>query len=146
LAGTRARDPGFCHDRGQTVPSELHVKLTGVQRSSLVGYASPIASHSSHRRPWPVRAVSGVNGERAVARDVCGEEIEVQGYFCKVSVTVLNSVLDSFGLFKTAGAYSQSRRRARGRAWARPCSCAGWAAWAVFGPVVFTTFSFSFST
>jgi hypothetical protein len=54
-----------------------------------------------------------VNGERAVARDVCGEEIEVQGYFCKVLATVLNSVLDSFGLFKTAGAYLQSRRRAR---------------------------------
>jgi hypothetical protein len=113
LAGTRARDPGFRHDRGQTVPSEVHVKLTGVPRSSLVDYASPIASRSSHHRPWPVRAVSGVNGERAVARDVCGEEIEVQGYFCKVLATVLNSVLDSFGLFKTAGAYLQSRRRAR---------------------------------
>ena len=57
-----------------------------------------------------------MNGERVVARDVCGEEIEVRGYFCKVSVTVLNSVLDSFGLFKTAGAYSQSHHRVRERA------------------------------
>jgi hypothetical protein len=62
-----------------------------------------------------------MNGERAVARGVCGEEIEVRGYFCKVSVIVLNSVLDSFGLFKTAGAYSQSHRRVRGRA---PVPCA----------------------
>jgi hypothetical protein len=118
LAGTRARDPGFRHDHWQTVPSEVHVKLTGVPRSSLVGYASPIASRSSHRWPWPVRAVSGVNGERGVAMDVCGEEIEVRGYFCKVSVTVLNSVLDSFGLFKTAGLIRKvvvARAGARGR-------------------------------
>jgi hypothetical protein len=32
-----------------------------------------------------------------VARDVSREEIEVRGYFCKVSVTVLNSV---FGLLR----------------------------------------------
>jgi hypothetical protein len=99
----------------------------GVLRSSLVSYASPFVSRSSHRRRWPVRAASGMNGERVVARDVCGEEIEVRGYFCKVSVTVLNSVLDSFGLLKTAGAYSQIRRHVRGHAWARSCSLCSWA-------------------
>jgi hypothetical protein len=106
----------------------------GVLRSSLASYASPLVSRSSHRRRWPIQAASGMNDERAVARDVCGEEIEVRGYFCKVSVTVLNSVLDSFVLFKTAGAYSQSRRRVRGHAWARSCSMCSWAAWAEIGP------------
>jgi hypothetical protein len=85
-----------------------------------------------------------MNGERVVARDVCGEEIEVRGYLCKVSVTVLNSVLDSFGLFKTGGAYSQSRRRVRGRAWARSCSLCSWAAWAEIDPGLFLLLPFLF--
>jgi hypothetical protein len=61
-----------------------------------------------------------------------------------VSASVLNSVLDSFGLFKTTGAYSQKSQRGRGRAWARPYFCAGWAFWAGFGPLLFTDFLFLF--
>jgi hypothetical protein len=51
----------------------------GVPRSSLVGYASPIASRSSHRRPWPVQATSETNGERAVIRELFGEETKPHG-------------------------------------------------------------------
>ena len=59
-----------------------------------------------------------MNGERVVARDVSREEIEVRGYFCKVSVNVLNSV---FGLLRANQncrdlfAKSSSRAGARGR-------------------------------
>jgi hypothetical protein len=61
-----------------------------------------------------------------------------------VSATVLNSVLDSFGLFKTTGAFSQNSQRGRRRAWARPYFYAGWASWAGFGTVLFTYFLFLF--
>jgi hypothetical protein len=53
----------------------------GVPRSSLVGYASPIASRSSHRRPWPVQAVSEMNGERVAVRELFGEETITPGTF-----------------------------------------------------------------
>jgi hypothetical protein len=61
-----------------------------------------------------------------------------------VSATVLNSVLDSFRLFKTTGAYSQNSQRGRERTWARPYFCAGWASWARFGLALFTDFLFLF--
>jgi hypothetical protein len=63
----------------------VHVKLTSVPRSPLVGYASPIARLGSHRRPWPVRAASGANDERAVVGGVVGEETKVWGPLCKLS-------------------------------------------------------------
>ena len=71
--------PSFCHDRGQTVPSGVYVKLKDVPRLSLIGYAFPIVSRGSHRRPWPVQAASGMNGERAAVRELVGEEKKVQG-------------------------------------------------------------------
>ena len=75
--GMRAHELGFRPDHGQTVPSGVHVKLMDVPRSSLIGYASPIVNHSSHRRPWPVRVASETNGERTVVREPFGEGIEV---------------------------------------------------------------------
>jgi hypothetical protein len=55
-----------------------------------------------------------------VTRDVCGEEIEVRGYFCKVSVTVLNSVLNSvfakcFGLLRVIRKVVVTHAGAHGR-------------------------------
>jgi hypothetical protein len=69
----------------------VQVKVKHVPRSPWVGYAPPIARLSIRRRPGPVRAASVMNGEHAVARDVCGEELEVRAGFCKLSVTPWNS-------------------------------------------------------
>ena len=102
----------------------------GVPRSSFVGYDSPIARRSSHRRPWPVQAASEMNDERAVARDVCGEEIEVRGHLCKVSVSVLNSVWTPSGYSKLQGLIHKVAAGAR--AWAR--FCPSWAGSGWFRP------------
>jgi hypothetical protein len=141
LAGTRTREPGFHHDRGQTVSSGVYVKLKDVPRLSLIGYASPIVNHNSHSQPWPVQTTLKTNDERALARDVSREEIEVRGYLCKVSVTVLNSV---FGLLRANQNCRDLFTKSSSRAWARPCSGVGWAVWATFDPVLFKLFPFLF--
>ena len=61
-----------------------------------------------------------MNGERAVTREVCGEEKKVEGPFRKLSVTLDNSKETGFQLVKTLRAFSQIRQSARGRAWAPP--------------------------
>ena len=61
-----------------------------------------------------------MNGERAVTREVCGEEKRVEGPFRKLSVTLDNSKETGFQLVKTLRAFSQIRQSARGRAWAPP--------------------------
>jgi hypothetical protein len=47
--------------------------------------------------------------------DRIGEEIELEEYFCKMSVTlgIVRGTL--FELFKTSGAFSQDRQHGRGR-------------------------------
>jgi hypothetical protein len=65
-------------DRSQSVQA----KLMSVPRSPLVGYASPVARLGSRRRPWPVHAASVIDGGRAVARDLFGEETKVRGPLC----------------------------------------------------------------
>jgi hypothetical protein len=57
-----------------------------------------------------------MNGERAVTREVFGEEIESRGHFCEVSTTILNSVWSSSGysilqglVCKIAGARGRTR-------------------------------------
>jgi hypothetical protein len=54
-----------------------------------------------------------VDGEHAVVLDRFGEEIELEGYFCKMSVTlgIVRGTL--FKLFKTSGAFSQSQHCGR---------------------------------
>jgi hypothetical protein len=54
-----------------------------------------------------------VDGEHDVVLDRFGEEIELEGYFCKMSVTlgIVRGTL--FKLFKTSGAFSQSRHSGR---------------------------------
>jgi hypothetical protein len=55
-----------------------------------------------------------VDGEHAVDLDLFGEEMELEGYFCKMSVTlgIVSGTLSK--LFKTMGAFSQSRQRSAG--------------------------------
>jgi hypothetical protein len=81
-----------------------------------------------------------VDGEHAVVLDQFGEEIELEGCFCKMSVTlgIVHGTL--FKLFKTSGAFSQSRQRGRVRAF--PLLQASWAQ---FSPTLFLVFPFSFS-
>jgi hypothetical protein len=47
-----------------------------------------------------------VDGEHAVVLDLFGEKIELEGYFCKMSVTlgIVPGTLSK--LFKTSGAFS----------------------------------------
>jgi hypothetical protein len=60
----------------------MQAKVKLVPESSWVGSASLVARLGSHRRSWPVRAASVMDGERAVARGVFGEETEVGGPLC----------------------------------------------------------------
>jgi hypothetical protein len=55
----------------------IHVKLMRVPRSPIVGYAFPIISPGSRRRPWPVQTSSETFDQRAAVREQVGEEIEV---------------------------------------------------------------------
>ena len=82
-----------------------------------------------------------VDGEHAVVLDLFGEEIELEGYFCKMSVTlgIVPGTLSK--LFKTSGAFSQNWQRGRGRARAFPFLQAGWAE---FSPTLFIVFLFLF--
>jgi hypothetical protein len=77
-----------------------------------------------------------------VARDVCGEEIEVRGHLCKVSVSVLNSVWTPSGYSKLQGLIHKVAAGAR--AWAR--FCPSWAGSGWFRPETVHCFSFSFSS
>jgi hypothetical protein len=72
--GLTSRFPPY--PRADRSPS-VQAKVKHVPRLPWVGYASPVARLSIHRWPGPVRASPGVNGERAMARGVFGEEIEV---------------------------------------------------------------------
>ena len=93
-------------------------------------------------QPLPILAGPSsrvVDGEHAVVLDLFGEEIELEGYFCKMSVTlgIVPGTLSK--LFKTSGAFSQNRQR--GRACAFPFLQAGWAE---FSPTLFIVFPFLF--
>jgi hypothetical protein len=82
-----------------------------------------------------------VDDERTVDLDLFGEEIELEGYFCMMSVTlgIVPGTLSK--LFKTPGAFSQSRHHGRGRVRAFPLLQAGWAE---FSPTLFLVFLFLF--
>jgi hypothetical protein len=82
-----------------------------------------------------------VDGERAVDLYLFGEEIELEGYVCKMSVTlgIVPGTLSK--LFKTSGVFSQSRHRGRGRARAFPLLQASRAE---FSPTLFQVFLFLF--
>jgi hypothetical protein len=56
------------------------VKL--VPRSPGTVNAHPVAILDSHHRSWPVCAASVIDGERAVARGLFGEETKVGGPLC----------------------------------------------------------------
>jgi hypothetical protein len=64
-----------------------------------------------------------MNGERAVTREVFGEEIESRGHFCEVSVTPENSAYTHFRLARTPRILLQRCQSAR--AWARFLSGVG---------------------
>jgi hypothetical protein len=89
-------------DRSQCV----YAKLASVPRSPLFGYVLSVARRGSHRRPWPVHAASGINGERTVVRDLFGEETKFQGPRCKMSVTLRIFCRTFYKLVKTSGAFS----------------------------------------
>jgi hypothetical protein len=62
-----------------------------------------------------------MNGERAVARDVCGEELEVRGGFCKLSVTPRNSARVSSVVIQGARVFGAKLHVSAGaRAWIHP--------------------------
>jgi hypothetical protein len=83
-----------------------------------------------------------VDGEHAIVLDRFGEEIELEGCFCKMSVTLGIVWGTLFKLFKTSGAYSQTRQRGSRRARAFPPSAGRLGR---IQPNTFHTFSFSFS-
>jgi hypothetical protein len=83
-----------------------------------------------------------MNGERTVARDVCGEELEVRGLFCKLSATPKNSAYAHFKLARTPRAFLQRPQRGRGRA----RFCWQWADLGWFRPKSVHCFSFSNSS
>lgn len=119
-AGTRARCHSFRRAHGQAVLKVFKPKLTSVPGSPWVGYASPVARLGSHRRSWPVRAASVMNGEHAVVRDLFGEETKFWGPLCKISVTLRILCRTFYKLVKTSGVFaSRSCGRAGGHAWAR---------------------------
>jgi hypothetical protein len=119
-------------------------KLTSVPKSPWVGYAFPVAILGSHRWPWPARATSVMIGERAMVRDLFGEETKFQGPQCKVLVTLRIFCRTFYKLVKTSRAFLQgSCAGARAGARGRVPAC-GWAAWAGFGPKLFTVFLFLF--
>jgi hypothetical protein len=63
----------------------IHFKSMRVPRSPMVGYAFPIISPGSRRRPWPVQTSSETLDQRAAVRERVGEEKSVQGPLCKLS-------------------------------------------------------------
>jgi hypothetical protein len=91
------------------------VQIEHVLGSPWVGYAFPVARLGDHRRSWPARAASVMNDEHTVARDVCGEEIEMWGCFCKSSVTHKNSNRTHLQLIKTSRAFLRCFHCGRGR-------------------------------
>jgi hypothetical protein len=114
-----------------------------VPRLPWVGYAPPIARLSICRRPGPVRAVSVMNGERAVARDVCGEELEVRDGFCKLSVTPRNSARVSSVVIQGARVFGA---KLHASACARARFHPKWADRNQIRSNTVTSFSFSFSS
>ena len=79
----------------------------------MVGYAFPIISPDSRRRPWPVQTSSVMGGERAVARGTRGEEIETRGHFCNPSVTQSNSGQGQYWFSFSAGLFLHECQRGR---------------------------------
>jgi hypothetical protein len=119
-------------------------KLTSAPKSPWVGYAFPVAILGSPRQPWPVRAASVMIDERAMVRDLFGEETKFQGPLCKVSVTLRIFCRTFYKLVKTSTAFLQdSCAGARAGERGRVPAC-GWAACSGFGPKLFTVFLFLF--
>jgi hypothetical protein len=92
------------------------IQLEPVLGSPRVGNTRPVVNLDSRRQSWPVRAAGWSAVSALWPRGRVREATELEGGFCKVSVTQGIVHWTLFKLFKTSRAFSQDRQRRRGRA------------------------------
>jgi hypothetical protein len=92
------------------------IQLEPVLGSPRVGNTRLVVNLGSRRQSWMVRAAGWSAVSAPWPRGRVREETELEGGFCKVSVTHEIVCWTLFKLFKTSRAFSQDQQRGRGRA------------------------------
>jgi hypothetical protein len=114
------------------------IKLKLVLGSPRIGNAYPATCLGCRRCSWSVRDTGWSEVSTLWARGQVKEETELEGGFCKVSVTQGIARWTLFKLFKTIRTFSQDRQHGR-------ASACRWPDLGQFRSRIVHAFSFSFS-